>query len=216
MSKTVLINGCSYAYNWKPTNWFEGYNIVNIAECGGSNRRAMRTTVEWILQNGNPDYVLFPITFFNRTESFFDHNLTRAEYIAISNGWCGTHKHGPLFEELAAVEHPSAILDRFVTDMIMFDGFLAQRNIPYLAWNMSTPPEGMPYDNVNEALITKMNWLRNNPSIIDFAFVGNTYLGENGARPDGDIELQYLPVARHYDKNDYHILEKYLNDYRKY
>jgi hypothetical protein len=100
--------------------------------------------------------------------------------------------------------------------MIMFDGLLAQRNIPYLAWNMSTPPLGMPAIDVNEALNMKMDWLRNNPSIVDFAFVGNTYLGENGARADGDIELQYLPVARHYDKNDYYILEKYLNDYRKY
>ena len=219
MAKTLLINGCSYAYNWKPTQWFEGYDIVNISECGGSNRRAMRTTVEWILENGNPDYVLLPITFLNRFEVFFDHTLQHAEYIDIHAGFYTSHRLGPLIEELAAHEHPSMLLDRFVTDMIMFDGFLKQRNIPYLAWNQCTPPDNMPYPSVNDSLVLKMNWFKNNPSIIDFAFVGNIYLGEHGARPDGpDIsrELQHLPVARHYDKADYHILEKYLNDYRKY
>lgn len=215
MAKTVLINGCSYAYQWKPTQWFEGYNIVNIAECGGSNRRAMRTTVEWILKNGNPDYVLFPITFLNRSESFFDHNLPKAEYISICAGFYTSHKLGPLIEELAAHEHPSMLLDRFVTDMVMFDSFLKQRNIPYLAWNMCTPEYGMPYANVNDGLQLKMDWFKNNPSIIDFSFVGNIYLEANGARAASEDELAHHPVARHYDKADYYILEKYLNDYRK-
>lgn len=216
MSKTVLINGCSYAYNWKPTNWFEGYNVVNIAESGGSNRRAVRTTVEWILKNGNPDYVLLPITFFNRTESFFDYNLPRADYISISFGFYANHKHGKLFEEVEAVEHPSVTLDRFLTDLIMLDSFLKQRNVSYLAWNMCTPGPGMPSSDVNEALQLKMKWLKNNPRIVDFNFVGNIYLGKNGARIDNPSEEPYALEARHYDKNDYYILEKYLNDYRKY
>ena len=214
MAKTVLINGCSYAYNWKPEKWFAGYDIVNIAECGGSNRRSMRTTVEWILQNGNPDYVLLPITFLNRTESFFDHNMNFANYINISFGFYANHKHGKLFEEVEAVEHPSVTLDRFLTDMIMLDGFLKQRNIPYLAWNMCTPSKGMPAIDVNESLESKMSWLKNNSRIVDWDFVGNIYLGKNGARIDNPSEAKFDLQARHYDKNDYHILEKYLNDYR--
>jgi hypothetical protein len=214
MAKTVLINGCSYAHQWQPTKWFEGYDIVNIAASGGSNRRAIRTTVEWILKNGNPDYVLLPVTFFNRSESFFDHNLNFADYISISFGFYANHKLGKLFEEVEAVEHPSVTLDRFVTDMIMFDSFLKQRNIPYLAWNMCTPSKGMPSFKVNEALELKMAWLKNNPRIVDWDFVGNVYLGENGARVDNPSEEQWKLEARHYDKNDYYILEKYLNDYR--
>ncbi len=216
MAKTVLINGCSYAYNWKPTKWFEGYDIVNIAECGGSNRRAVRTTVEWILKNGNPDYILMPITFLNRFESYYDHLKPKVEYVSISPGFLSLSTLAPIVREYMAYEHPSVTLDRFVTDMIMFDGFLKQRNIPYLAWNMCTPPEGMPAPDVNESLEMKMDWLKNNPSIIDFNFVGNIYLEQNGARSDGLGELDHSPSVRHYIKDDYYILEKYLNDYRKY
>lgn len=216
MAKTVLINGCSYAHQWNPDKWFAGYDIVNIAECGGSNRRAVRTTVEWILKNGNPDYVLLSITFLNRFESFFDHNKPKAEYISISPGFLSLGSLAPIVQEYMAYEHPSVTLDRFVTDLIMFDGFLKQRNIPYLAWNMCTPSKGMPYADVNESLVLKMDWLKNNPSVVDFNFVGNTYLGENGARLDTPGEAQLPFEARHYDKQDYYILEKYLNDYRKY
>lgn len=215
MAKTVLVNGCSYAHQWHPGKWFEGYDVVNIALSGGSNRRAMRTTVEWILKNGNPDYVLLPITFFNRFESFFDHNLPKADYIPISFRFYANHEHGRLFEKVEAVEHPSVILDRFLTDLIMFDGFLKQRNIPYLAWNMCTPSKGMPSTDVNDVLVSKMDWLKNNPSIVDFNFVGNIYLGENGARIASPSEAKFELEARHYDKADYYILEKYLNDYRK-
>jgi len=216
MAKTVLINGCSYAYNWKPEKWFEGYNIVNIAESGGSNRRAIRTTIEWILQNGNPDYILFPITFINRFESYYDYLKPQAEYISISPGYLALQTLLPVVQEYMAYEHPSMLLDRFVTDMIMFDGFLKQRNIPYLAWNMCTPSQYMPATNVNESLESKMSWLKNNPSIVDFNFVGNIYLGKSGARIDNPSETKFDLQACHYDKNDYHILEKYLNDYRKY
>lgn len=216
MAKTVLINGCSYAHQWNPDKWFEGYNIVNLAECGGSNRRAIRTTVEWILENGNPDYVLLSITFLNRFESFFDHLKPKVEYVGISPGFLSQHTLAPIVEEYMAYEHPSVTLDRFVTDMIMFDGFLKQRNIPYLAWNMCTPPKGMPAGDVNRSLEIKMDWLRNNPRIVDFNFVGNIYLGLQNARLDTPGEAEYALEARHYDKKDYYILENYLNDYRKY
>lgn len=216
MAKTVLINGCSYAHSWNPTKWFEGYDIVNIAECGGSNRRAIRTTVEWILANGNPDYVLLPITFLNRFESYYDHQKPRAEFISISSGFLSSHKLAPIVEEYLAYEHPSVTLDRFTTDMIMFDGFLKQRNIPYLAWNMCTPSKGMPASDVNSSLELKMDWLKNNPRIVDFNFVGNIYLGKNGAGIDNPSEEKFDLETRHYDKNDYYILENFLNDYRKY
>lgn len=216
MAKTLLINGCSYAHRWYPEKWFEGYNIVNIAECGGSNRRAVRTTVEWILANGNPDYVLLPITFLNRFESYYDHLKPKVEYISISPGFLSQGTLSPVVEEYVAYEHPSVTLDRFVTDMILLDGFLKQRNIPYLAWNMCTPPKGMPAPDVNESLEMKMNWLKNNPSIVDFNFVGNVYLGEKGARVYHPEDEAFSFEARHYDKADYYILENYLNDYRKF
>lgn len=216
MSKTVLINGCSYAYNWNPDKWFEGYNIVNLAECGGSNRRAVRTTVEWILENGNPDYILLPITFLNRFEAYYDHLKPKVEYVSISPGFLSTSTLAPIVAEYMAYEHPSVTLDRFVTDMIMLDGFLKQRNIPYLAWNMCTPPHGMPAGDVNSSLEMKMNWLKSNPRIVDFNFVGNIYLGQKGSGLASPGEANYKFEARHYDKKDYYILENYLNDYRKY
>jgi hypothetical protein len=72
----------------------------------------------------------------------------------------------------------------------------------------------MPAFNVNESLELKMKWLKNNPRIVDWDFVGNVYLGQNGAAIDNPSEEQWDIWSRHYDKNHYYILEKYLNDYR--
>lgn len=212
MAKTVLINGCSYAFGWNPDKWFEGYNIVNLASNGGSNRRAMRTTIEWILTNGNPDYVIIPITFLDRTETFFDSNVSDARYIDINSGFYAQHPMGHVTEQFIAHEHTSARFDRFLTDLIMFTAFLQQRNIPYIMFNMCI--RNMPSLLDHDLIRIKANYLSKDSGIIDLNFVGNKYLGDNGATPAAS-DINFDAEVRHHNVNDYHILEKYLNDYRK-
>jgi len=212
MAKTVLINGCSYAVGWNPDKWFEGYNIVNLAKNGGSNRRAMRTTIEWTLLNGNPDYVIIPITFLDRNETFFDSNVNNAKYVDINSGFYDSHPMGQITEQFLGVEHTSARLDKFLTDLIMFTSFLQLRNIPFIMFNMCI--RNMPSLLDDNTLKVKAEYLNSCPGIIDLTFIGNKYLGDNGATPAGN-DINFDVEVRHHDVNNYHILEKYLNDYRK-
>ena len=79
--KTLLINGCSFTRDWYPNNWFIDHNIVNIAEFGGSNQRAFRTTIEWIANNGKPDFVIIGLTYDTRNEMvFWDHGTDYCKY----------------------------------------------------------------------------------------------------------------------------------------
>lgn len=212
MAKTLLINGCSYAVGWNPDKWFAGYNIVNLAQNGGSNRRAIRTTIEWVLENGNPDYVIIPITFLDRTETFFDSNLPVTEYLNINNGFFASHPMGHVTEQFLGHEHTSARLDKFLTDIIMFDSFLRYRNIPYIMFNMCM--QNLPSLDTSTYIRAKFDYLHKHTSIIDLNFIGNKYLGDNGARP-AESDKGFDVEVRHHNVEDYHILEKYLNDYRK-
>ena len=70
--KKLLINGCSFGYVWSPTKKFLNAlgcdSIVNISKHATSFQRTFRSTVEWIAQNDNPDFVIIPITFAHRWE----------------------------------------------------------------------------------------------------------------------------------------------------
>jgi hypothetical protein len=65
-----------------------------------------------------------------------------------------------------------------------------------------------------DSIKIKTNYLSNYTSVIDLNFVGNKYLGDNGATP-ADNDRGFDIEVRHHNVNDYHILEKYLNDYRQ-
>ena len=70
--KTLLLNGCSFGECWTPTNNFIKSlgceEAVNISKIATSFQRTCRSTVEWIAQNGNPEFVMIPITFAHRWE----------------------------------------------------------------------------------------------------------------------------------------------------
>ena len=58
----ILLNGCSFGWAWQS---FPG---INLSQSGGSITRSVRTTMEWIVANGKPDYVFIPLTMTSRFE----------------------------------------------------------------------------------------------------------------------------------------------------
>lgn len=216
MVNTVLLNGCSYTHGWNPVMWFKDCNIVNLAKQGGSNRRAMRTTIEWILKNGNPDYVILPITYPERRECIF---IDSPEYVSVNIGY---FKHRDKFLEEAALtfwshEDSFQSVDNLFTDIIMFSAFLSSRNINHMIFDMCNNwEEGL--RNLDQLrLLSKMQEIEKNPSIIDFFhFCGNLYLHKNNASFDCETELKNNPQPRgiHYNKSDYYILEQYLDTFK--
>ena len=70
--KKLLINGCSFGQVWVPDDKFSQEigcdTVVNISRPGTGFQRTVRTTIEWVAQNGNPSMVIIPITFSHRWE----------------------------------------------------------------------------------------------------------------------------------------------------
>ena len=72
MEKPLLINGCSFGKCWTPSDKFisalDCTSHVNLSKVATGFQRTCRSTVEWIAQNGNPGFVIIPITYVTRVE----------------------------------------------------------------------------------------------------------------------------------------------------
>ena len=70
--KTLLLNGCSFGHRWHPSKEFVNAlgcdKTKNISKVATSFQRTCRSTIEWIAINGNPSFVVVPITFSHRWE----------------------------------------------------------------------------------------------------------------------------------------------------
>ena len=83
----MLFNGCSWSYGYELVDYEKerfSYLIdpsaVNIAQPGASNDLICRETIKWIIENGNPDYVVVQWTFVDRREILLD-NKDRTLYL---------------------------------------------------------------------------------------------------------------------------------------
>jgi len=215
--KRLLLNGCSYTHGWNPTEWFAGYEITNLAIAGGSNQRAFRTTIDWILKNGNPDFVITPITYPERNEFILRGDT---DYTLINVGYF-THTDKEMSNVFLKFNYYVSDLhrmDKLCMDMIMFSAFLNERKIPHLIFDMCNH-FSRTLRHLNDRLLTKTKEIEQNPNIIDFFnFCGNIYLSDNNATFNPTEVKRFpniLPCALHYETDDYHILEKYLDSYRK-
>jgi len=221
--KRLLLNGCSYTHGWNPTEWFAGYEITNLAIRGGSNLRIFRTTIDWILKNGNPDFVITPITYPERNEFILRGDT---DYTLINVGYF-THTDKELEKLLPRYDYyinDIYHLDKLFIDMLTFSAFLKQRKIPHLMFDMCNHfSEDHPYlfCDASPFFANKIKTIEQHPNIIDFFnFCGNIYLSDNNAAmiPEELALYSGKPIHRralHYNKNDFFILEKYLDTYRK-
>jgi hypothetical protein len=208
MMATLLLNGCSYTHGWCPNEWFKDYNIENIAECGGSNQRAFRTTVEWISNHGNPDFIIIGLTFDRRNEMVcWGAGPKYQKYSSVDQT---PENYKKIITDFMAIEDGLSVVDKLFLNIIIISGFLRSLSIPHLFFNTCENYD-FSYFEKYPYLKSKINLINQNNCIIDLKFIGNQYLNSCGATSDDlcpDIK------ARHYRKSDYHILEKYLNPYR--
>jgi hypothetical protein len=208
--KTLLLNGCSFIHGWNPKEWFTEHDVVNLAEFGGSNQRTFRTTIEWIANNGNPDFVIIGLTYDTRDEMVFWNKGT--EYCKYSPTML---EHTPvdykaILTDSMVIEDRLSKVDKLFTNIIMLSGFLRSRLIPHLFVNMCERY------NLNDLsryyyLRPKIELIKQNQNIVDLEFIGNIYLHRNGAL---SRDVYDDPCGKHYEKSNYHILENYLNTYR--
>lgn len=211
----LLLNGCSfmdsYYYAQHFTNSF-GATTVNLAKAGSSNRRIIRTTVNYI--ESNPvDFVILGLTFYDRQEGPF---LTIPK--PREGRWASYNSQGfqATFVNLSdfdsSVEHKltedyvksryrydigEQYLEQLYLDLRLFAGYMRDRGTGFCVfntcerhhWNVNLGPEFVPFD-----------------------FIGNEYLEQMGSVPyKEDINLP--ENARHHYGEDVKILVDYLIEY---
>lgn len=213
MSK-LLVNGCSYTKNWSSTLPEFGTKLgfdetVNIGKSGSSNHRIFRSTLNYILNNP-VDFIILSLTFWDRQEAPWG--------IDGDNLWIDYSINGVMLEsDQLAYPRDSyssyiksrykhdigpAYIDKFISDIIVFSGFLDHLGIRYLIF--SAPGEHLKFDPI------KISYLDKNPRIIDLSnWSSNQYMYENGGQSQETGNPSYL----HYDIKSYKLLNNFLYDY---
>ena len=222
---TLLVNGCSFAKCWHISRSFSDSlgcsNIINLGKNGTSFQRAVRSTVEWIAQNSNPDWVIIPITFLHRWEL----SISKKED-PIDGTWYPLHGFDFLAEELCesiGVDSMKSLLENYYsiipdirthwdkgfTELILLSSFLEQRKIKYLMFDMCNDFDEKHL--VNFKGFAKLDLIKNNKNIIDLTvFCGNRFMWNT---LDVIQKQKIDPTAHHHNKMQYTQLEKYLLNY---
>ena len=225
---TLLINGCSFANIWQPTENFikslDCVRVANLGRDGGSFQRAARTTIEWIAQNGNPNFVIIPISPATRWElsiSKDDHDIDGTWYPMQVKQYLDKEKISQQIdfkklEKLTELYYGSipdvrTYWDSCFTDLILLSSFLEQSNIDYLMFDMCNNFEMSHLKGYKG--FEKIKLIKSNKKIIDlFGFCGNKYMYQNLRDED---KKRIDPLMHHHSVKEYKDLENYLLDYRK-
>jgi len=227
---TLLLNGCSFGECWKPSDEFilalgmDKY--VNISKSGTSFQRTVRSTIEWIAQNGNPGYVMIPITFSHRWELALNQQEDD-----IDGSWIPLQKSNFISEKYklqdTSVDKVKKLVDlyygiiptiktywdKMFMEIITFSAFLEKQKIQYLMWDMAN---GFDKEHLNIYLkpykgFHKIKLIEDNPRIIDiWTFCGNRYMRDT--MPE-DLRKKTPEFAYHHGPKQYKELEKYIMGY---
>ena len=231
---TLLINGCSFTECWTPSSKFaEQLNCtryVNLGKIGTSFQRTVRSTVEWIAQNGNPSYVIIPITFAHRWElgiARIEDDIDGTWYPLQRKEFINQNKISPL----VSVEKIKSLIDLYYgsipdirthwdkcfTEIIMLAGWLENERIPYLMFDMCNQFDRKhlkTFDGKdNYKAFEKLKFIEQNKNIIDiFEFCGNEFMWRSLSEND---KQNIDPVLYHHTDPQYRILENHLLNYIK-
>ena len=203
-----------------------GYNeFVNLAKGGSSNRRIIRTTVEYIEQN-SADFVLLGLTFWDRQEAAFLKTQPHRD------NWISYNPHG--VQGLFAPDNAEFIfdasrsriekyiadsyvynfnimyLDQLMCDLLMFTSYLEQKNIKYLIFNTCELEYKNYFENFNNLYQRSIEKNKRIVSLTDF--VSNLYLHSVNATHDPN-EKRWEPNAIHYNGNEYRHVNEFLLNY---
>jgi hypothetical protein len=204
----LLLNGCSFMDNYYYALQFNqllGADTVNIARAGSSNRRIIRTTVDYIEQNP-VDFVVLGLTFYDRQEGPFANKHdpwvsynSQGIQAVFSN--IEDYESAELYNQLGKYvlsryrydinEH---YLDQLYLDLRMLAGYLKSKNIGFCIFNTCDRH----HRNIDLG-----------PGFVPFDFIGNEYMVQNGvACMEADKDLPQN--ARHHYGEDAIILVHYL------
>ena len=223
--KTILLNGCSFGLCWKPTEQFVKAlgcdSVTNISKVATSFQRTCRSTIEWIAQNGNPAFVLIPITFSHRWELAIKQNddhldgawfpLQRKDLLdGHTDELCKDLDVDKLKNMLdlyyGSIPTIKTYWDKLFTEAIMLSSFLESKGIKHLFFDMC--------NEFNKKHIKgykgfdKLRLIESNNNIIDlFNFCGNRYMWNTMADNNSvDFNIHHAP-------EQYKHLEKHLLTY---
>jgi len=223
---TLLLNGCSFTKCWQPTkNFLKILNcdtIKNIAVDGSSFQRSVRTTIEWVAQNGNPSFVIIPITFTHRWELAIGNkdNDIEGSWIPIQRKeFLNKNKISNLvdFKKLenlidlyyGSIPDIKTYWDQCFTNIISISSFLQNQKNNYLLFDICN-------NFVKKHLkgykgFEKIKLIEQNKKIIDlFNFCGNKHMWNSM----NDQEKQNTDsLSHHHNAYQYSFLENYLINY---
>ena len=207
----TLINGCSFMDSYHYQNQFSqllGGSAVNIARAGSSNRRIVRTTVEYIEQNP-VDFVVLGLTFYDRQESplkpghqdpWVSYNSQGIQAVFSNVEDFSSAAEYKLLDNYVVSRYRYDInkhyLDALYLDLRLLASYLRERSIEFCIFNTCDRH----HQNVDLG-----------PGFVPFTFIGNEYLEQNGAvcmEQDKDLPAN----ARHHYGEDVIILVRYLVD----
>jgi len=218
---TLLLNGCSFGECWKPSDEFilalgmDKY--VNISKSGTSFQRTVRSTIEWIAQNGNPGYVMIPITFSHRWElalNLFEDDLD-GSWIPLQNSNYLSEKYNLQVTNIndlkklvdmyyGIIPNIKTYWDKMFTDIILLSSYFDANKIPYVMWDMCNNFETIHVEQYKG--FEKINLIKHNPNIIDiWTFCGNRYMWETMNEED---KKNTDPYGHHHENEQYKHLEK--------
>lgn len=229
---TLLINGCSFTECWTPSTEFVSKlncnNVVNIGKIGTSFQRTARSTIEWIAQNGEPGYVVIPITFSHRWELSIANKeddidgtwypLQRKEFINKNkiSKLVSTEKLELLIDlYYGSIPDIRSYWDKCFTEIIMLAGWLENKKIPYLLFDMCNQFDRKhlkTFDGKdNYKGFEKLKFIEQNKKIIDiFSFCGNEFMWQSLSADD---KKNIDPTLYHHKDPQYRVLEDYLLNY---
>lgn len=203
----VLVNGCSFMDNYYYCEHFNSLlnaSTVNIARAGSSNRRIIRTTVDYIEHNPM-DLVVLGLTFYDRQES---------PLIDRTDPWVSYNSQGMQAQFASVADFASTVEHKIVDDYVrsrykfdinrhyqeqlyldlrMLSSYLRERGIKFCIFNTCDT-------HLYESL---------GAGFVPFTFIGNTFLEQHGSicmEQDKDLPIN----ARHHYGEDVIILVKQL------
>jgi len=228
--KTLLINGCSFAERWRPTEEFvkslDCDTVTNISKVATSFQRTCRSTIEWIAQNHNPHFVIIPITFVHRWElslskvqDEIDGNwfpLQIKDLLLMSKNELAqevdVHKIGQMMDIYYGYGSKNTLRtwwDKTFTEIILLSSFLKQRNIKHLMFDMCNA-----FDKTQikgDKGFEKIKLIDENPNVIDlWSFCGNRLMWETLS---SEIQEKTDQNTHHHHGKDYSHLENHIIGY---
>jgi len=222
--KTLLLNGCSFGQFWNPSKHFIDSlgcdNLTNISKFATSFQRTCRSTVEWIAQNGNPEFVLIPITFCHRWELAINEQedvldgswypLQRKELIDNPDEEQKFHSEvspdkikNLLDLYYGSIPTIKTYWDKMFTEIIMLSAFLESKGIKHLIFDMCNEFDKKHIEGSKG--FGKVHLIEANKNVIDlFNFCGNRYMWNSMDNKDNtNFNIHHAPEQLKH-------LEKYL------